>query len=364
MTLRRKLGSGLLVIILIAIVVALSSTSGWLGFVDDWFEQYSEAVEAAKEDDDDDDNDDESESVDSMMVRVNDEIGEYAGVETSTLAMTAYFSEVKAQAKVVDIRPMLALRARHNQALAALNVAKVVERSAAQELTRLKSLAKGTSSVAAKKVNYAQATYNEANAKSRSLNVELQAVRDETLQSFGTEIATWVLDKESKQWQRLLSHQDSLLLVTLPVDNSLSAEVSVIRIARDSLGKQARKAYFVSPAFINEGGIQGETYFFKTANVKLRVGMQINAWLPQGNEPLNGVFIPNQAVVWNAGQAWVYIKLEEDLYQRRSLLAGQSTAGGIFISDEFSAGDDLVISGAQMLLSEEFRWQILDEDDD
>ncbi|MDC9724346.1 MAG: hypothetical protein PSN44_00285, partial [Gammaproteobacteria bacterium] len=76
------------------------------------------------------------------------------------------------------------------------------------------------------------------------------------------------------------------------------------------------------------------------------------------------VFIPEQAIIWHEGQPWVYIQLEDDLYQRRSVLAGVTAVGGLFIESGIEAGEQLVTQGSQMLLSEEFRWQILDEDDD
>ena len=362
MTLRGKYSLWLTVLIVVAIFIvpmAMKST-----VLDEWLEQYSEAVEAAQEGDEDDNDAQEAELVESMQVRINDEIGGYAGVETLTLQATEFFPEIKAHAKVIDIRPMLTLQARHNQAVAAFNVAKVAERSAAQELARLKSLAKNAGSIAAKKVNYGQASYNEAKAKLQGLNFETQAVRDEALQVWGKEVSTWILDSGSKSWRRLLSHQDSLLLVSLPVDVSLASEDGFIRLARNGERNKARKAYYVSSALRTDQDIQGETYFFKAATGKLRVGMRVDAWLPQGDEALKGVFIPDQAIVWNAGQPWVYVKLEEDLYQRRSVSTGVTAAGGLFMGADIEAGEQLVIRGSQMLLSEEFRWQILDEDDD
>jgi len=360
MTLRGKLGLFIVAIVLVVVFVVPMAIESPL--LDEWIEQYSEAVEAAQEDDDDDES--EPELVDNMQVRIDDEISGYAGVEVISLEAADFTPEMKAQVRVVDVRPMLILQARHNQAAATFNVAKVAERSAMQELTRLKSLAKGAGSVAAKKVNYAQASYNEAKAKLQGLSFEIQAVRDEALQSWGEVISTWIFASKSKQWKRLLNHQDSLLLVTLPAGESLTSEDGFIRLARNGDRENTRKAYFVSSALITDQDSQGETYFFKSATGKLRVGMRLEAWLAQGDEALNGVFIPNEAIIWNEGLPWVYIQLEDDLYQRRSVLTGLDSAGGLFMNSDIEAGEILVVRGAQMLLSEEFRWQILDEDDD
>lgn len=361
MKLRSKFSFWLIVLAAIIFAMPALSTSSLLETIDKWFEGYTEAAEDAQGNDDDDHDEDGATTDSNMIVRIDDEIADYVGVETLTLVETSFFPEAKALAKVIDLRPMLALRARHNQALAALNVAKVTEQAANKELARLN---KGGASVATKNISYAEATWREAKAKVQGLNFNVQAVQDEALQAWGGKISAWVLASESKQWQRLLSRQDSLLLVMLPADASLSEEVSFIRIARDGSRNQARKAYFVSPALITDPQIQGASYFFKTATGKLRTGMRLDAWIPQGKDPLEGVFIPEQAIVWSSGQPWVYVQVDEEHYQRKAIQYGLTTAGGFFMEQGIDAGEHLVIQGAQMLLSEEFRWQILDEDDD
>ncbi|MFW5451858.1 MAG: hypothetical protein ACKE9I_09680 [Methylophagaceae bacterium] len=356
--------AALIIIATIMIVVPAASKTSIVEIIDRWVDDYSEAVEDAQADDDDDEDHDDDLEIGKLMVRVNDDIGDYAGVETLRLVETDFSPEAKALVKVVDVRPMLVLRARHKHALAALNIAKVSEQANAKELTRLKSLSRGAGSVATKNVNYAEAAWRESKAELQGLNVDLQAVGDETLQTWGKEIASWILSNDSKQWEKLLIHEEFLLLVTLPVGLSLDSDVSFIRISRNGLREEARKAYFVAPALVTEQGVQGETYFFKTASGKLRTGMQIAAWVPKGNEVLKGIFIPDEAIVWSVGQPWVYVQVEEDLYQRRSVQVGLPIAGGLLIEQELKVGEILVITGAQMLLSEEFRWQILDEDDD
>lgn len=352
----------LLVLVAFLFAIPAASKSTLREIVEGWFADYTEAVDLAQGDDDASSDEADRISAGKMMVKIDDEMVDYAGIETISLVETHFFPESKALAKVVDLRPMLALRAKYNQALAALNVAKVTERAAAAELARLKLLAKGAGSVATKNVHYAEADWQTAKAKLQGLNFDQQAIHDEALQTWGDVVTSWVLTENSKEWQRLLSRQDSLLLVTLPIDLSLGAEISFIRIARDGSRQQARKAYFVSPALATDQVIQGETYFFKTASGKLRTDMRLDAWLPQSTEPLTGVFIPEQAMTWHDGQAWAYVKVDDDLYQRVSLQSGLAASGGVFMTDEIHTGESLVMRGAQMLLSEEFRWQIEGDD--
>jgi len=357
--------SGLVFFVLLVLVLALAVPkfmgASWSELVDDWVAQYTEAVESAQEDDDDDD---DNHVLGDNLVEIDDDIADYVGVETFVLSATFFTPESKVVASVVDIRPILTLQTKYNQAVATRNVAKIAENSAKQELDRLAVLSKGGGSVASKKVAYADALWQQAKAQTQNLNVVVLAIKSDIIQTWGKEISSWVLTANSKQWQRLLAHEDSLLLVTLPADLSLATGLATIKIARNDLRQQARKAYFVSPALSSDPIIQGETYFFKTTTGTLRTGMRLDAWIPQTNAALEGVFIPEQAVIWYQGESWVYIQVEDDLYQRRALGSSLSTAGGFFSNTAFKAGEALVIRGGQMLLSEEFRWQILDEDDD
>jgi hypothetical protein len=75
--------------------------------------------------------------------------------------------------------------------------------------------------------------------------------------------------------------------------------------------------------------------------------------------------IPKEAVVWNAGQAWVYIKIAENQFIRKVIETDNESSNGWIIKEEYIKENDLiVINGAQLLLSEEFKYQIKNENDD
>jgi hypothetical protein len=375
MALRRKAGVWFVVLVVIVVIIALipeTIQSSLRSMVTEWVEHYSDAIADNNLDDAEADSEDKDKPIEPLTVLIDEELSGYAGIETMVLATSSYFPESKALARVVDIRPLVALKARYNQAVSALNVAKVTERSAAQELKRLNTLAKGVGSVATKKVTYARGIWREANATLQGLAFEVQAVKEAALQSWGATLSEWVFAKDSEQWQRLLSHQDSILLVLLPIDVSLAPDISFIRVARNGMHKQGRKAYLVSPAVATGALSQGESYYFKITTGRLRTGMRLDAWIPTSNVPIEGLFVPDKAMVWYDGHPWVYVEKEQGVYQRRSIENGMPTTGGVFVeasSDDnmqasLAEGEKLVIQGTQMLLSEEFKWQILDEDDD
>jgi hypothetical protein len=79
---------------------------------------------------------------------------------------------------------------------------------------------------------------------------------------------------------------------------------------------------------------------------------------PHGEERIPGVVVPDSAVVWLQGRAWVYVREGPDYFVRREVFFKQRMVEGWVVTKNFSAGDLVVVEGAQLLLSEEFRSQI------
>jgi len=82
-----------------------------------------------------------------------------------------------------------------------------------------------------------------------------------------------------------------------------------------------------------------------------------------GIQTQQGIIIPQAALIWHLGQSFVYVQRDEDEFKRVKI--NQKTrfdSGHYFIPHGLQENDRLVISGAQALLSEEFRGQIPAED--
>jgi hypothetical protein len=83
------------------------------------------------------------------------------------------------------------------------------------------------------------------------------------------------------------------------------------------------------------------------------------------NDSSKYLFIPKESIVWNAGKAWVYIKIAEDKFIRKAVDTNNEDNDGWMIKeDQIKENDEIVISGSQLMLSEEFKYQIKNENDD
>jgi hypothetical protein len=93
--------------------------------------------------------------------------------------------------------------------------------------------------------------------------------------------------------------------------------------------------------------------------------MKLFAWIEESGVNIEGLFVPESAVIWYANQPWIYLVQDDELFIRKPLSDVRKINDGWLLKDDSLIGGDLLVTkGGQTLLSEEFKWAIPDEDDD
>lgn len=290
-----------------------------------------------------------------------------SGLQVTAAKVMNYREEIQALAEVIDIKPLLDLRSRYMVLQAELRISEVQARRAREAYQRLHLLHEDSANISTSQLEQARAELQSAQARQALQQRQLTGLENEAVQAWGATLASWVLDSAdiNGYFQQLLSRHEVLLNVSLGRNESMPSDTRIIYINRDDNRLNARKAYYVSAAVRTEPDMQGETYYFRTRAGELRVGMQVHVWIPVSGQLIEGVYVPADAVVWQAGLPWVYLYDGENFFYRRSLDNLQRMNEGWFVpASEIDVGQLIVTRGAQMLLSEEYRWQIPDEDDD
>jgi len=68
--------------------------------------------------------------------------------------------------------------------------------------------------------------------------------------------------------------------------------------------------------------------------------------------------VPASAIVWLQGKPWAYVQVQPNQFARREISTDQPVADGWVEAADFSKGEPVVVTGSQLLLSEEFREEI------
>jgi hypothetical protein len=296
-------------------------------------------------------------------LRLTSDIQHLSGIETLHVKPTTYQMEFTAQGKALNLQPILALRSRYLNTLTTHSSAMAKYKQTEQNINRQQDLFQhGISSK--RSLQEQQAQWQSSKALVEAATFESNAIKDEANLLWGNALSNWIISKNSDALDGFLSHQQKLLQITLPTGKHLPDGLQTIYIDGTGDRRTAQKAQFISVATQTDNSAQGESYYFKTTHKKIIGGMQVTAWIPEQNSQASGVIIPTTALIWHMNQAFVYIKTTQEDFARVMIDNYSISAEGYFIPNALSADEELVIKGAQMLLSEELRGQIPSENDD
>lgn len=312
--------------------------------------------------DDDDDAPQKTPSLtDQVFIELDEAVQKLAGVETETVKREYYRPEYLAHGKVLDITPLLMMRNQYFNAASQYDSAMARFKLSATSMSRLQNL-HNQDVVSTRRLQEQQSQWQSDKAVANTASQQRQMILADSRQRWGNTLTDWFTDPSSSIADDIIAHKSSLLQVTLPAGQSLAEDVDAIQITPD--GQSSQSAQLVSLAPQVDPLTQGRQYFFLLKNANQPTGLHLSAHIPQQSDSLEGVSIPRSALLWHLGQAFVFIKVNDEQFEQRPIRDYQESNGGYFIVNAVSPNEEVVSLGAQMLLSHQLRGQIPDEDDD
>jgi hypothetical protein len=298
------------------------------------------------------------------VVRVPTESQKASGIATQALKAGSSEAAIEVYGMVMNLQPLAELRGRYLAADAEARALRAAVAAAESEYQRMEMLYRDDRNVSEQALKSAEARYRTELARRAAAEQGAASIRDAMRSSWGDAITGWATDPDSPMLEALLQQRAFLVQLVLPYDLPKSAARGKISVAPAMARENARVARFVADSPQVDPGLPGETYFYVLDGGGFRAGMRVAARVGLGGAPVAGVIVPAQAVVWHAGKAWAYLKQGEQTFARHEVSAAEELEGGWFNAGGFQAGDEVVVSGAQLLLSEELKYQIRNENED
>jgi hypothetical protein len=286
-----------------------------------------------------------------------------AGIKTLPLQTAARQPELSVQGIVVDIEPLLRLRQQYLSTQALQDSAQARYQEADQNLSRTRNL-HDQDIVSTRRLQEQQAQWRNDKANLATSGYQQQALIASSQLQWGELLTSWFTQNNHPQAEQFLKNRAQLLQISLPSNTHLQPGQKTIWIDEQGRRQNAVTASLIASAPQVDPITQGERVFFKLEARKLPFGARITAWLPNDAQGSHGVIIPESAVVWHLGQAFVFIKTSDSKFERRTLPELLPNQNGYFAGMGFKAGEDIVITGAQTLLSQELKNLIPSEDND
>jgi hypothetical protein len=245
--------------------------------------------------------------------------------------------EVKAIGHVIDPAPIAA-------SLAEVELAKAQLEGSTRELERLKILFQQNQNVSARAVEAA-----EVAARRDKLAWEAARVRFASAGSAITEM------KELEAFVRsAVAQRAALIRVELPAGEATAGAVVGGRIAFLQSADRPMEAEFLGPAPNVDPQGQGQGFLFAVRTNGFAANAAVLAWLALAGDVEHGVVVPSDAIVRHEGEPCVYLQTSEDTFARKEVEL-EHPAGKGWFTDALKPDTRIVVTGAQQLLSEEFK---------
>jgi hypothetical protein len=273
------------------------------------------------------------------------------GITTEALKPRLYQKHVAAYGKVLPPAGLNASRKSYIAAMAGLEKAEAALEASEKEYARMKVLNDSAKNVSDRALQAAAAQLAADKAEEANARGALQSAKDAIRLEWGPVVSGWIFDY-SDPLRRLLETREVLVQVTMAAAAPIQGIPKEVRIEPPAAGPVP--ARFVSRATSTDPKIQGISFIYIASgrSGSLVPGMDVTAQIPSGGLEA-GFFVPHSAVVWLQDKAWVYIKKSETGFTRVEVPTSNPVNDGYVVSAVFSPGAQLVIKGAQSLLSEE-----------
>ena len=165
---------------------------------------------------------------------------------------------------------------------------------------------------------------------------------------------------------RVVNFDHLLANIALPVGENVPPSARSARIVPSGRENVSIPATLVAVNASVDPAIQGQALLFRLSpgRQQLRPGQAVTAYVSIPGASSRVIVVPDSAVVRQAGESFAYVRESEDEFSRKRLQGLRPTAGGYVVENGLSAGDEVVVAGAQLLLSEELKSQISAGDDE
>ncbi len=347
--------------------VLAAVSRGWLGDARDDGQPETGVFADADDvhDDDDDDDDDDDAPVAQLELRDDERIlifppgvAEANGLMVASAQETTWVERYSSLGVVLDVANLL-------EDVASLRATELVlEQSKARmeplraRLERLRT-AYETGLVLLADVDLAERGLREE----EMVQAEHAASHARTLQTiehrWGSKLASAAADR-APLISHLADRTRTLIQASLPEafrDRPFQPELRVAGAVRG--------VELLGPGYAEIPGMGSDAVLLLTDGAGLRPGLRVEVAFEslEGGEP--GFVLPTGAVLFHGDGVWTYAALGNDRYLRRPLESLRRIERGWFVpATTLGLDERIVVRGGQMLLAEEFRADIMREDDD
>jgi len=224
---------------------------------------------------------------------------------------------------VLDAQPLAELHGRLQAARHEAEAARAVAQASAAERRRVQGLYDDDRNASQRALEAAQAQAGADAARERAAQAQWAALREGARATWGPAVAAWLETPDGGALPRLAAGREALLRVALRVDGPAPDAALWITLPGRPAPARARP---LGAAALPDAPGGSRTLLYHLSATGLAPGQRLAA-RTDGGASEAGVLLPASALVWHAGQPWVYVRESELEAQEAPAHEGQGPPG-------------------------------------
>ena len=301
-----------------------------------------------------------------------------SGIQTIKINSANFEGEIKSFGNVVSIDSLTEAKSRYLNLKSEIAIAKSTSTQNLQQYQRMKTLNADDKNMSDQALQAALASVEADKARVTASELQLKNLQTNTKLQWGETLANLAFadlsltNKLPAHLAGLLTNKNVLVQISLPLSTGTPKQGSSVNVTPLNESVAPIQAVYISPATQSDTNGFGKTFYYSAPSDLLRIGMRVNVVKASAaSNAANGVVIPSNAVVWYAGKAWAYFKTGQDKGQDKQLvqfirkpISTDTEVDEGWFNQGIAEDSEVVVSGAQLLLSEEFKYLIKNENED
>lgn len=279
-------------------------------------------------------------SMAGAAVELSDPARHNFGITTVVATPIRQVRQWPVTAQVLDASGLVTL-------IADLSASHAALRASSSELQRVEALYKADNNAALK-------TVEAARAQSTGDQSRVQTAQAQLLGTWGTTLSRMSMNAREQLAQNILAGRVVLLRAEVSgAAGMLSTQTVRLQLAAEARTLPARLLGSLPQATQTTG----RAYLLSVAMATpdLQPGQLLSAQLQDAGRTLSGISLPRAAVLRWQGRHWAYIEIEPGHYQREALTIAQWLEDAVLVTAGIKAGDQVVTTGAGLLLGAELQ---------
>ncbi|HEU5080153.1 MAG TPA: hypothetical protein VFT72_13150 [Opitutaceae bacterium] len=261
---------------------------------------------------------------------------EAAGIALAAATEEKISPEVTAYGRVLDPSPLI-------QLIAEVQTARAATEASEAEKDRAEKLLAAGGNASPQTVEVARAAAARDRATLDSARIRLRAGWGKRVSDDPVEI------------QRAIAEGGALARVDVLSGDRVDAKSSTVRVSL--VGRpDTMEGEILGPAPTADAQMVGVGYLVLVRSRVLPSGAALRATFPGTPEATTQIVFPRDAVVYHQGSAWAFVRGKNEVFERRRLGSLRSLGDGrVAVAAGVSAGEELVVSGADQMLAAELQ---------